>query len=853
MDTWFPEEDAPKQKNKNSQSNTTWFPEEDQEPTIGEDIKQSFLNAPHAFAETLRQVPAEALGALYMPLGRSLKNIGQGAINLATAPIGLGSQVIDYLVKKHIPYAKKLREAYPERPLTDVFNLGEPQRGDALFQSAVPFGILGRVTKGLGTLGSTAGRMTGSTLYATAQGENPIESLLTGTALEGLTHGLTATPRHIGERINAGMANATLNKARKGIETGESFTPEQAAQNALQQYTNIEGQPMGADFGTLIGNKNLADLYDITRRVPFTGGRQQTARVDKQLFDKKEALARLQHQKEQGELSVHKKKYEQQLHDAITNLQKQRDILENKLPTLDNEINQTTNTATQQKAAIDQAPQVLMALKHPEMKHNQLFKNELAEGFNNAKDLANEAYRPFNELNVDLNTLKMPETFESQYRNAYDEFKKQSEDLKELFGDDKDLGNQISKEIEKAGSFFTIKPKQPTTGLKQQRIGIEPLFKLKTATPEAITTHIRNLQSLAEEAFGSGKHRQAAMLNKMASGLKSDMKEILSENGFHDAVSALEEGDQLFKTDVLPYYKNREIKKLATDPLYHLNDTSRITLANTLHQPNMQNILNNMSQEAKDASLYELITRGKYGKYGHGLTPKEIAKAFQTHLKSNVRESIETTNPQVSHYLENLTPMIEEHSALETHINALNEHKEKLQKKTQGTIKESEKQKIKAEEQGHTLKEKLKQNDLSFQKALNERFGVPKARTSGVWKDIKKMFNPLNAASLGAGMYFLHSVSPTHLAEALGITIPLAKKLNKMLTEKESILDKETGLTHQVPKLLKHYQEGTKVKPNLKQQSALEKRIRSALMAPKNLPITEKRKPLEIEVIGKRR
>lgn len=824
MDTWFPEEEARNNNNSNS-----WFPEE--EPTIGEDIKQSFLNAPHAFGEALRQLPSEAEGAAYQPAGRSLKNLGQGAINAATMPIGLGNQLINYLVKKHVPYAEKLREIYPERPFQDVFGLGAQQPGDALIQSLLPFGALGKATKGMGALSGGATRAGGGALYSTAQGENPIESFLTGSALEGITHGAVSAPRNIkniGEKIKSGASNAILNKARRGIDTGESFTPEQAARNALQQYTNIEGQPMGADFGTLVGNKPIQDIYNVGSKIPLTGGRQQIAQVDKKLFDKKEALAKLAHEKESTGLNEQKQRYDQQLKQSIGELQKHKDILENQLPKMEQEINQTSSIYNQQKEAIDQAPEILTGLKHPEINHNELFKNEIENGFDTAKEIVDEAYLPFNELDVDLNSLRMPDSFDSRYRRAFDEFNQQSEDLRELFGDDRDLGNQISKEIDKAGSFFET-PRVAPSGAKN-RIGTEPLFRLKVATPEAITTHIRNLQSLAEEAYASGKHRESAMLKRMAAGLKADMKEILSENGFTDAVNALEEGDKLFQSDVLPYYKNREIKKLASDPLHQLTDTSRISLANSLHQPAMENILNGMSQEAKDASLYELITRGKYGKEGHGLTPKEIAKSFQTHLKSNVRQSIENTNPNVSNYLENLKPMLEENKQLESTLNVLNENKENLEKQTRKNINESEKKQEESKSKTEVTEEKLKESNERFQKLMKERFGLSKAKTKSIFAALKN-FSPLNAAGLGTALYAMGKVSIPHIAEAIGFSVMPFKLANKILTEIEE------GR----PKLLKHYVEGTKVKPKIKNKSQLEQRIKQAFAIPKNAPLSNKK------------
>src|ERR1700690_2439683 len=77
--------------------------EKKQETSIPEDIKQSFSNAPHALGQTLLSLPGEFNAASHMPLGRSLKNLGQGVENLATLPLDLGSQLVNYLAKKHVP------------------------------------------------------------------------------------------------------------------------------------------------------------------------------------------------------------------------------------------------------------------------------------------------------------------------------------------------------------------------------------------------------------------------------------------------------------------------------------------------------------------------------------------------------------------------------------------------------------------------------------------------------------------------------------------------------------------------------------------------------------------------------
>lgn len=808
-----------------------------EEPTIGQDIKRSILNTPEYALNMAKALPSELSGAYHMPLGRSLKNIGQGIENLATLPLDLGSTLVDYLAKKHVPYAEKLSKIYPRIPEHDLFGLGEQQPGDVLFQSAIPFGGLGKLTKGIKGIKGVATRAGGASAYSTAQGDNPIESLLTGTALEGLVHGATNAPTtalNIGERFKTGVSNLALNRAEKGIESGRTLTPEQAMQNYNEQYTTLEGKPMQTDFGTLVGNKMLQDVYNVGSKIPLTGGRDLLANLDRQLFDKKEALGKLQHEKEQGELSKENQGYEQQLQSSIKEIQKSRDILENQLPPLENKINEAENIQQQQKQAIEAAPIHLENLRQKDIDHNLLLKNNITENFESGKANANEAYKPFNELEADLNSIRMPEHFESKYKKAYEEVKAESEDLKEAFHDDQDLGNKVSKEIKKGNAFFEEgKPKTTGTGKELSTVG--SIFKFKKATPQAISTHIKNLQSLAQEAFAAGKHRESALLNKMANGLKDDMKKILEAGGYHEAVNALETGDKIFKEEVLPYYKNKEIKKLVTDIGHHLSDTSRVTLSNTLHQPNMQAILSKMSPEAKNAALYELITRGKYGKQGHDLTPKEIASAFRTHLKSNVRDVISQSNPQMANYLENLNPMLNKNEQLESEINTMKKQHEQLSKEANRNITKHEAQSEKAETGKKTIEQKLKESDERFANLMKERFGVPKVKSKSIFAAIKQ-FSPLNAAGLGTAIYALGHVTVPHILEVVGASVLPFKLTNRILTEIEN----------SKPKLLTHFVEGRKVKPNLKKTGKLEEKIKESVNLVKPISNEKKKKRLEL-------
>ncbi len=86
----------------------------------------------------LNKIGNEVSGAYSMPLGRSLKNIGQGAIDLAEFGANPAGPLMKYLASKDIPYVSEGAKHWPQFPESDLFGLGEEQPGDMLFQAATP-------------------------------------------------------------------------------------------------------------------------------------------------------------------------------------------------------------------------------------------------------------------------------------------------------------------------------------------------------------------------------------------------------------------------------------------------------------------------------------------------------------------------------------------------------------------------------------------------------------------------------------------------------------------------------------------------------------------------------------------
>ena len=114
------------------------FPDDATEDEINEVLggkpEESFLN----------KASNEVEGAYHMPLGRSLKNLGQGAIDFGEFATNPAGPAMKYLASKDIPYISKLAKHWPQYPESDVFGLGEQQPGDILFQTASPIGTIGK-------------------------------------------------------------------------------------------------------------------------------------------------------------------------------------------------------------------------------------------------------------------------------------------------------------------------------------------------------------------------------------------------------------------------------------------------------------------------------------------------------------------------------------------------------------------------------------------------------------------------------------------------------------------------------------------------------------------------------------
>lgn len=95
----------------------------------------------------LDKIGNEASGAYHMPLGRSLKNLGQGAIDTAEFLSNPAGPAMKFLAKQEIPYISEGAKHWPQYPESDAFGLGKNQPGDTLFQAVSPVGTAAKSAK----------------------------------------------------------------------------------------------------------------------------------------------------------------------------------------------------------------------------------------------------------------------------------------------------------------------------------------------------------------------------------------------------------------------------------------------------------------------------------------------------------------------------------------------------------------------------------------------------------------------------------------------------------------------------------------------------------------------------------
>ncbi len=243
---------------------------------IGQDIQQSVEQFPEYAVSMAQQLPEEIDAAVHMPLGRSLKNIGEGTKGIGQFLVNPAGPGMKYLAEKEIPYISALAKKWPQFGESDTFGLGEQQPGDVLWQSAVPGGLIGKGTKGIKGLRGLAARSAGAGTYAGSQGENPIQAALAGSVLEGafkaprtLKGGVEAIPSKISgvKESSASLTGKAKGKYSQFREPFEQLKQQEDLADKLKRGLVEREQKFGKEVESSINPYLDQQLQDIESRT----------------------------------------------------------------------------------------------------------------------------------------------------------------------------------------------------------------------------------------------------------------------------------------------------------------------------------------------------------------------------------------------------------------------------------------------------------------------------------------------------------------------------------------------------------------------------------------------------------
>lgn len=573
-------------------------------------------------------------------------DIGAG---LAQGAIGL-----DRLLGYDTPILNLMHVQRPtDQQISQLFGVNNPTLVDKLAQGAVsyaPFGPMGDVAKvaeGLPFLSKLAMKGLQQAIPGAAYGYGQTGTLAgaaTGAATNAGMSGLGTLAGKIPLNKNA-IGNYILSKLPKLSQNGAALTPEEAAENLQKNYTDINGNPVNIDIGTLTNNPALKNIYEAGKFIPGTGVSKNINLINKQISDK-----------------------------AINDIQNKIDIENNQQPINDihAQLQDIGNQQSQNSAAINQAPTFLDQLAsgvNDRANITSELKNSTTKLYKNNKDNNSSLYAPINNSKLRFDTLGIDNPFQN-YGSAARTLLAQRDNLSNLFSDDSDLGRNLNGELDKAQSFIN----------NQNNFG--------STLPEVVQ-RIQNIGKLAASANSQGKRYEGMLLNNLRDGLSTDADTALRNSGNSDLANQLQIANTDYKNNVLPFYKNNEIRKAVTDNSYI---PAKAKLANALHDPNNQTILNQLPNNYQNASLYQLMTGGKGKSSGFSnMSAKDIASAYAK-VPLDAKRAVASYNPDADKYFENLPSTIDNNVQLQAMQKALSSQAQNLAKNKQANLANLQKQ-----------------------------------------------------------------------------------------------------------------------------------------------------------------
>lgn len=765
---------------------------------------------------------------------RPLKNVTKGFLEFGQGLYNSPRNVADYLASKGIIYEKNAKTFAKQNFDYDNFlGIKGTKQGDELLQSlgnpltyAGEFGAL----SGLGRAGA---RFVAGATKGITENQNP---LLAGTLQSTLGGAVDYAPKLYGNlkaTAGAGIKNYALNKAR-----GRDYemSPKMAEERINLKYKTPEGEVLPGDFGTLVGNKFLQNLYKVTSHIPGAKGYPQRRVFEAKLRENERVLAEIENKEIHEGLSAEEIQQKKYLELANKHIEDAGNMQRTELtPEKSRKLEEQEQLLQKNKKIMEETPKVITKLRHPEKEHGELFEEEARSSIKRNKEKANELYRDFNESQDKINLnqeTKAPDS--SRFHEAYKKYAEDIDGMRSLFGDASDAGPKLVKEIKRLHEFFRPKESPPTEGLSGTGKDISTATKptAEPITPKQINDHIRTLQKEAARLTSEGNNIDARPLWDLSESLKHDLHAILEHNGYKKEAASLKSGNDFFMNNIIPWSKHPETRKIIRNKNYK-PDTASFSKA--IHNPNLKAVYNSLPKSVRNAAAYEILVKNaqKAGTQGHYLTTKEVMTSYMKGMDQKAKNALAENNPEVHAHLESLPEVsnaITEHTIA---IKELDAERKSIESAIQDKLRHGESLSFNANKELNKINKRRNAADEALKSHVKNVFhGKTNVSTKITKADSVKSlgYGALAAHGFGTMGHFLagHGLG----AGALYGTIAKgAKEFNKMMTD---------------PAMVKHFLEGTKFKkqPYPPKEPTYVKKLSKALT------LLGTKQPLEIDMTG---
>jgi len=134
--------------------------------------------------------------------------------------------------------------------------------------------------------------------------------------------GISNLKKHMQNMINDHIEN-------RSQKPGGPRSPEQAKQMMQEQYTDVHGNPMPVDIGSLTGEPRMAALHNTTKHIPMSGTGRNINEIEQKQSDVERAGLEKQQEEEQKNITAQQQAAQQEKQRILSEANPHRDAHEN--------------------------------------------------------------------------------------------------------------------------------------------------------------------------------------------------------------------------------------------------------------------------------------------------------------------------------------------------------------------------------------------------------------------------------------------------------------------------------------------------------------------------------------------